>query len=151
MSKGTMYPLMWLVKGGVPDQSNVSVKQPLSIHLFVQRRSSLWDAGVSSAESFSSRPPPPPPHYCSCSMDRRVENLVGGALALYTSFWSLSTHICEMESFSLLTREDRFKMRNESETHSGALKKCDTGHVVAILSQRKVFSHTQNSVCKLSG
>lgn len=80
-----------------------------------------------------------------------LKNLVGGALALHTSFWSLSTHICEMESFSLLTREDRFKMRNESETPSGALKKCDTGHVVAILSQRKVFSHTQNSVCKLSG
>ena len=93
----------------------------------------------------------PPPRHCSFSVDRRAGKSDGRGSSTSHPFWSLSTHISEMESFSLLTREDRIKTRNESETYSGALKKCNIGHVVAILSHRKVFNHTQNSVCKLSG
>ena len=66
--------------------------------------------------------PPHPQHY-SCGVDRRAGKSGGRGSATPHPFWSLSAHTREMESFSLRTREGRFKMRNERETYSGALKK----------------------------
>lgn len=81
------------------------------------------EAGVSfSAHSVTSGSPLCP-RLCSCSVDRRAGKSGGRGSGTSHPFWSLSTHTREMESFSLLTREGRFKMRNESETYSGALKK----------------------------
>lgn len=55
---------------------------------------------------------------------------------------SVSSSI-KRKSISLAT-EDPLEMMNERETHSGALRKCDMECFVAILTQMKVFSHTQN-------